>query len=91
MKYGGNELHYFAQEREIDLRVTTPHSSEQNGRVEISNYIVCTMARKLLLYGKLAKGLWLEAVDTAVYILNLMLSQALDGKNPYEVVATQAN
>ena len=49
------------------------------------------MARKLLLYGKLAKGLWLEAVDTAVYILNLMLSQALDGKNPYEVVATQAN
>ena len=51
-EYGGHALHQFCDERGISLHTTTPHNSEQNGRAEVSNHIVCTVARKLLLGGR---------------------------------------
>lgn len=89
-EFGGNELHKFARERGIMLKVTTPHNSESNGRAEVSNHIVCRMARKLLLHANLPTLLWPEAVRASVYILNRTPSDALGGKSPYQALAKKA-
>ena len=57
-EYGGVKLTELCKDNGIDLRITTPHNSEQNGRAEISNYYVCSVARKLMIYGKVPKRLW---------------------------------
>ena len=62
-EYGGNKLTELCQENGIDLHITTPHNSEQNSRAEVSNYYVCSVARKLMIHGKVLKGLWPEAVE----------------------------
>ena len=90
-EYGGHALHQFCDERGISLHTTTPHNSEQNGRAEVSNHIVCTVARKLLQGGRLPKHLWPEAVQTAVYLLNVIPSQSLDNKTPHTVLAEALN
>lgn len=54
-EYGGNILLQWAVDNGIQLRVTAPHSSEQNGRGEVSNHSVSTKARKLMLAAQLAK------------------------------------
>jgi hypothetical protein len=48
-KYGGNSLYDFVRSEGINLKITTPYNSESNGRKEVSNHIICTTARKLIL------------------------------------------
>ena len=69
------------------LHVTTPHNSEQNGRAEISNYIICITACKPMLQGRLPKGLWPYAVQAVIYLYNIMPSDTLNGISPYQVLA----
>lgn len=90
-EYGGRPLKAFAAEQGMRLHVTTPHNSEQNGRAEVSNNIVCVTARKMMLHGKLPKALWPEAVKAAVYILNLVPSNALKNNSPYQLLAEHEN
>ena len=33
----------------IELRIITPYNSKSNGRAKVSNYIVCVIARKMML------------------------------------------
>jgi hypothetical protein len=77
----------FCEEQGIKIMPTITHNSTQNGRSEVSNHIVCTTARKLMIEGQLPPSLWPEAVVTAVYLLNLTPSRALDGLSPYHVLA----
>jgi hypothetical protein len=86
-EYNDNSLHDFARSEGINLKITTPHNSELNGRAEVSNHIICTTARKLMLQGKLSKGLWPYALECAVYLHNITPSDALRGKSPYQVLA----
>lgn len=85
-EYGRNQLKAYAVEHGIELMMTTPHNSEQNGRAEVSNHIVNTLARKLMLQGQLPQLLWPEAVKAAVYLLNIMPSDTL-GKSPWQALA----
>ena len=89
LDYGGKEFDDFCRERGIRLHRTTPRNSEQNGRAEVSNHIVCRVARKLMISGKVSKYLWPEAVRTATMLLNLLPSRTLDSVAPYEIVAMQ--
>ncbi|KAI0997286.1 Retrovirus-related Pol polyprotein from transposon TNT 1-94 [Podosphaera aphanis] len=90
-EYGGTKLTDLRQNNGIDLKITTPHNSEQNGRAESSNHFVCTVARKMMIHGKIPKGLWTEAIQAAVYIINIMPSTTLQGISPYQTVAEHLN
>lgn len=86
-EYGGISLHDFAHAKGINLKITTPHNSESNSCAEISNHIICTTARKLMIQSKLLKGLWPYTLKCAVYLHNITLSDTLQGKSLYQVLA----
>jgi transposase InsO family protein len=50
----------------ITLMPTTAYNSQQNGRAEVSNYLVERMARTMMIAGKVQRFLWPWAVRTAV-------------------------
>jgi hypothetical protein len=50
----------------ITLMPSTAHNSQQNGRAEVSNYLVERMARTMMIAGKVQRFLWPWAVRTAV-------------------------
>lgn len=52
-EYGRNALLAFAADNSIRLQVTPPYTSTKNGGAEVSNYIVCTTARKIIIYTNL--------------------------------------
>lgn len=56
-EYRGNSLLAFAANEGIRLQVTPLHISTKNGRAEVSNYIVCTISRKIIIYGNLPSAL----------------------------------
>ncbi|KJX93078.1 hypothetical protein TI39_contig4419g00006 [Zymoseptoria brevis] len=90
-EYGVTSLHQWAVDNGIRLEVTPPHQSTINGRAEVSNHIVCTLARKMMLHANLPVALWPEAVRAAVRLLNLTPSTSLDSDCPHQVLAKALN
>ncbi|KAI1007729.1 hypothetical protein K3495_g493 [Podosphaera aphanis] len=76
---------------DVYVHQKAPHNLEQNGRAEVSNHLVYTFARKMMIHGKVPKGLWAEAVDAAVYIMNITPSITLGGTTPHQVLAEYFN
>ena len=77
----------YCKENGITLMPSTAHNSRQNGRAEVSNYLVERMARTMMIAGKLQSFLWPWAVRTAVQLLNTTPSSALGYKAPMEMLA----
>jgi hypothetical protein len=70
----------------ITLMLTTAHNSKQNGRAEVSNYLVERMARTMMIAGKVQRFLWPWAVRTAVQLLNTTPSSTI-GMAPIQMLA----
>lgn len=77
-EYSRNALLRFAAENGIRLQIIPLYTSTKNSRAEVSNYIVCTNARKMIIYANLLPALQAKAIGATVYILNLTPSNALD-------------
>jgi hypothetical protein len=73
----------FLQEHEIVAQYTMPGSPDQNGVAERRNRTLLDMVRSMLSSSKLPKSLWVEALKTAVYILNRVPTKAVP-KTPFE-------
>ena len=58
---------------------------QQNGVVERKNRAVVEMARTLLLESKLHTIFWIEAIFTAMHLLNRVLLRPNTDKTPYEL------
>lgn len=85
----GNEfatVKTYCEKNGILLMPTTAHNSSQNGRAEVSNYIVERTARTMMIAGKVPQHLWPYAVRTAVMLLNLTPSPALDYKSAIQLL-----
>jgi hypothetical protein len=65
---------------------STLHKPQQNGRAEVSNYLVERTARTMMIAGKVRGHLWTYAVSTAVQMLNFMLSRTLSYKSPLQIL-----
>ncbi|GMF38710.1 unnamed protein product [Phytophthora fragariaefolia] len=70
----------------IAQEFSTPHTPQQNGKVERSNRVVVEMARTMLKAAGMRKRFWSDAVLAAVYIQNRCPTKVLGGKTPTEVV-----
>ncbi|CAM8984116.1 unnamed protein product [Rhodiola kirilowii] len=69
----------FLQEHGIVAQYTMPGSSDQNGVAERRNRTLMDMVRSMRSNVKLPTFLWIEALKTAVYILNRVPSMVVDG------------
>ena len=74
----------FLQEHGIVAQYSLPGSPDQNGVAERRNRTLMDMVRSMISSSKLSKSLWTDALKTAVYILNRVLTKAVS-KMPFEL------
>ena len=61
-----------------------PTLREKNGVAERRNRTLMNMVRSMMSYSNLPLGLWMEALKTAIHILNRVPSKSVP-KTPYEL------
>lgn len=78
-------LQNFLAERGISHKFSVPYTPEQNGYVEREIRTIMESARTLRLQSGLEKSFWAEAVNTAVYVLNRVVSTHNTENTPYQL------
>jgi transposase InsO family protein len=74
----------FLRENGIVAQYSTPGEPQQNGVAERHNRTLMDMVRSMLSYSNLPLGLWMEALKTAIHILDSVPSKSVT-KTPYEL------
>jgi hypothetical protein len=74
----------FLQEHGIVAQYSMPGEPQQNGVAERRNRTLMDMVRSMISYSTLPVSLWMEALKTAIYILNRVPSKSV-AKTPYEL------
>ena len=74
----------YCDKLDMQRQLTTPYSPQQNGVVERRNQTIVGIARSLLMTARMPWRFGREAVMTALYLLNWLPTQSLDGKTPHE-------
>ncbi|CAA7028521.1 unnamed protein product [Microthlaspi erraticum] len=65
------------------FRFSCPYTSQQNGRAERMLCTVNNLIRTLLIQAHMPHSFWVEALHTAVHLINIMPSSAIDNQVPY--------
>jgi len=71
-------------ENGIAAQYSTPGEPQQNGVAERRNRTLMDMVRSMMSYSELPISLWMEALKTAIHILNRVPSKSVP-KTPYEL------
>ena len=74
----------FLQENEIAAQCSMSGEPQQNGIAERRNHTLMDMVRNMMSYSTLPLGLWMEALKTAIHILNRVPSKSVP-KTLYEL------
>jgi len=74
----------FLQENGIVAQYSMPGDPQQNGVAERRNRTLMDMVRSMMSYSTLPLSLWMEALKTAIHILNRVPSKSVL-KTPYEL------
>ena len=82
-EYMSAEFQSFIKEKGIHHETTVPHSPQQNGIAERMNRTLQEAALSMILHAGLSKSFWGEAVCSAAYIRNRVITTAT-GTTPYE-------
>lgn len=83
-EYVNEEFEQFCKQRGILHQKTVPQNPNMNGVAERANRTVVEAARAMLHKAHMAQTFWAEAVNTAVYIKNRVLTKAVKAKTPFE-------
>jgi hypothetical protein len=83
-EYLSGVFHLYCIHEGIHHQLPCAHTPFQNGVAERKNCTVLEMARSLLLFAGLPKGLWEEAVKTVVYLLNRIPTKAVSLTTPFQ-------
>lgn len=73
-------------ERGVVRQLIVFYIQQQNGVAERRNQILLGMIRSMLEWVGLSKVYWVEAVVTAIYLLNRFFISAVDGQILFEVI-----
>ena len=83
-EYLSNEFQYFLKECGIRSEFTAAYLPQQNGVSERLNRMLVEAARSMLSHADLSNAYWAEAVATATYLRNRMVSTAVKAdETPY--------
>ena len=74
----------FLQKNDIVAQYSTPGEPQQNGVAERRNRTLMNMVRSMISYSTLPLSLWMEALKTAIHILNRVPRKSVP-KTPYEL------
>lgn len=82
-EYVNHEFTKYCNSLGIQQRFSCPHTPQQNGLAERKHRHIATMARNLLLTSGAPHKLWVEAVLTSVYLINLLPTSVLNWDTPH--------
>ena len=80
------KLGTWALKKGISIEPTVPYLPKMNELAEVSGKMIIAKARSILINTELPKELWPEAVNTAIYLLNRLPTQRLNGGVPIEAL-----
>ena len=83
-EFNNADLKNWCHERGIEINLTAPSSSAQNGVAERMNRTLVELARAMINARQLPMFLWEMAVLYAAYVRNRTHTKAVTGKTPYE-------
>jgi hypothetical protein len=82
-EFDNNASHSFFLTHGVQLRLSCPYTSAQNGRAERMIRTTTTMLRCLLFQASLPASYWEEALHTATHLLNCLPSKAVRHPTPH--------
>jgi histone deacetylase 1/2 len=85
-----NTLRSFLLDRGIVFRLSCPYTSSQNGKAERSIRTINDIVRTLLLQAHMPPSYWVEALNTATYLLNQRPSKPINFITPYQTLFNQS-
>ena len=80
------KMSHFCEAEGIKISTTIPYHPALNGVAEHTLGVLTSSMHVKLAESGLLKSLWAEAYNTAMYIPNRMITSALDGCTPYNIV-----
>ncbi|XP_071921648.1 retrovirus-related Pol polyprotein from transposon RE1 isoform X2 [Coffea arabica] len=82
-EYVSHNFQAFLQHKGILSQRSCPYTPQQNGVAERKNRHLLDIVRTLLLQSTMPSKFWVEALTTAVYLINRLPSQQLGFDSPY--------
>jgi hypothetical protein len=82
-EYMSHEFHDFLHQKGIISQRSCPYTHQQNGVAERKNRHLLDVVRTLLLESYVPSKFWVDALSTAVYLINRLPSQVLNFDSPY--------
>ena len=76
----------FLSSHGISHQISCPHTPEQNGVVERKHRHVVETGLTLLAYSHMPPAYWLEAFNSAIFLINRMPTRALSNVSPWEIL-----
>ena len=84
-EYTSNEFEDYLKKKGIRKEMTVPYSPQQNGVAERMNRTLVESARSMIAHANLPNTFWADAVHTAAYVRNILLTAAVkENKTPFE-------
>ena len=85
-EYNNTKFLNFFSSSGIVVRFSCPHTSQQNGRSERMIRTINNTIRTLLFQARLPTSYWVEALHTAVHLLNILPSTSIQNRVPYTIL-----
>ena len=85
-EFVSTQMRKMLQENGILHRVSCPYTPEQNGLAERRHRHFTELGLSMMFQSHLPLHLWVEAFATDSYISNILPSQALENKSPFEAL-----
>ena len=84
-EYVSDNFKRFLKQKGIRHEPTIPYTPQQNGIAERLNRTLVESAGAMLIHSGLPKTFWAEAIATASYIRNRVMTSSLGSKSPFEM------
>lgn len=82
-EFNNSQFHNLFASQGTTFRFNCPYTSQQNGRSERMIRTINNAVRTLLFQAQLPNSFWVEALHTAVHVLNLLPSKAISNETPF--------
>ncbi|GJZ50312.1 ribonuclease H-like domain-containing protein [Tanacetum coccineum] len=82
-EFDNHAFHKLFNDNGIQFRFSCPRTSQQNGKSERMIRTINNLIRTLLFQAHLPPNYWTEALNMAVYLLNILPSRAINNEIPF--------
>jgi transposase InsO family protein len=85
-EFNNNNFTFFSKKEGIIQQFSSSRTPKENGLIERVNRTIIESTRTLLFTSRVPLYLWGEAINTAVYLYNIVPHSAIQGRIPYNLV-----